>query len=82
MQPVSYAVELTQKLIRCPSVTPAEGGALDLLEAKLADLGLPVRAYPSEMAMSVLITFMRGLALRAHILPLPAIQMLSRRGIQ
>ena len=38
MQPLSYAVELTQKLIRCPSVTPAEGGALDLLEAKLAEM--------------------------------------------
>ena len=26
---------LLQELIRCPSVTPAEGGALDLLEGKL-----------------------------------------------
>jgi succinyl-diaminopimelate desuccinylase len=32
-------VELTRALIRCPSVTPAEGGALRLLEARLAPLG-------------------------------------------
>ncbi|HEY6335188.1 MAG TPA: succinyl-diaminopimelate desuccinylase, partial [Alphaproteobacteria bacterium] len=32
-------VELTQALIRCPSVTPAEGGALALLEAQLSALG-------------------------------------------
>jgi succinyl-diaminopimelate desuccinylase len=32
-------VELTQALIRCPSVTPAEGGALALLEAHLSALG-------------------------------------------
>ena len=32
-------VELTRALIRCPSVTPAEGGALDLLEGVLSGLG-------------------------------------------
>ena len=32
-------VELTQALIRCPSVTPAEAGALSLLEELLASLG-------------------------------------------
>ena len=32
-------VELTRALIRCPSVTPAEGGALDLLESVLGGLG-------------------------------------------
>ena len=32
-------VELTAALIRCPSVTPAEGGALVLLEERLASLG-------------------------------------------
>ncbi|HUC60760.1 MAG TPA: succinyl-diaminopimelate desuccinylase [Alphaproteobacteria bacterium] len=32
-------VELARALIRCPSVTPAEGGALALLEARLAALG-------------------------------------------
>ena len=30
---------LTQALIRCPSVTPAEGGALTLLENVLTELG-------------------------------------------
>ena len=32
-------VELTRRLIRCPSVTPAEGGALDLLQEILEGLG-------------------------------------------
>ncbi len=32
-------VELTRDLIRCPSVTPAEGGALALLAARLESLG-------------------------------------------
>ena len=36
---LSYAVSLAQQLIRCPSVTPAEAGALDLLQKELADLG-------------------------------------------
>ncbi len=33
------ALLLAQKLIRCPSVTPAEAGALQLLEEKLTGLG-------------------------------------------
>jgi succinyl-diaminopimelate desuccinylase len=32
-------LELAQRLIRCPSVTPAEGGALDLLQGELEALG-------------------------------------------
>lgn len=32
-------VDLTAKLVRCPSVTPAEGGALVLLEQVLGDAG-------------------------------------------
>ena len=36
------AVSLLQDLIRCPSVTPAEGGALKLLEMVLSDLGFTV----------------------------------------
>ena len=32
-------VDLTARLIRCPSVTPAEGGALALLEAELSAAG-------------------------------------------
>lgn len=38
MDPVS----LTQALVRCPSVTPAEGGALALLEKVLAEAGFTV----------------------------------------
>ena len=33
------ALELACALIRCPSVTPAEGGALHLLEDRLSALG-------------------------------------------
>ena len=32
-------VEMTRALIRCPSVTPDEGGALDLMEKLLGALG-------------------------------------------
>ena len=46
MRPVSHAVDLAQRLIRCPSVTPAEGGALDLLEAELSELGFDCIRLP------------------------------------
>ena len=39
MSDLSYAVQLAQKLIRCPSITPEEAGTLDLLEAELIKLG-------------------------------------------
>ncbi len=39
-------VELAQDLIRCPSVTPAEGGALDLLQDVLEGMGFAVRRLP------------------------------------
>ena len=32
-------VDLTARLVRCPSVTPEEGGAIQLLEAELTDAG-------------------------------------------
>ncbi|HEY5083618.1 MAG TPA: hypothetical protein VII48_03780, partial [Rhizomicrobium sp.] len=32
-------IALAQKLIRCPSVTPVDGGALDVLVAALQPLG-------------------------------------------
>lgn len=37
------AIELTQALVRCPSVTPEEGGALVLLQALLDDAGFVTR---------------------------------------
>ncbi len=40
------AVKLTQDLIRCPSVTPADAGALDVLQAALGDLGFACRRLP------------------------------------
>ncbi|WP_282605856.1 succinyl-diaminopimelate desuccinylase [Pelagibius sp. Alg239-R121] len=39
MSSLPNVVELSQQLIRCPSVTPNEGGALDLLEQVLNGLG-------------------------------------------
>ena len=35
----SYAVELTRQLVQCPSVTPLDEGALDLLETELKQMG-------------------------------------------
>jgi len=43
-------VELTQKLIRCPSVTPAEGGALTLLAEVLGELGFTCQRLPFSEA--------------------------------
>lgn len=40
------AVEIAQALIRCPSVTPAEGGALDVLGKILRDAGFEVHRVP------------------------------------
>ncbi len=37
------SLDLARRLIRCPSVTPAEGGALDLLQAALEGLGFHCR---------------------------------------
>ncbi|MGE0829457.1 MAG: succinyl-diaminopimelate desuccinylase [Hyphomonadaceae bacterium] len=37
---------LAQALIRCPSLTPAEAGALDVLERALQALGFRTRRYP------------------------------------
>ena len=39
-------VALTQELIRCPSVTPADEGALDVLERVLAGLGFACTRLP------------------------------------
>ena len=42
----SYAIQLTQDWVRCPSVTPAEGGALDLLQDELGKLGFECTRLP------------------------------------
>ena len=42
----SYAIQLAQDLLRCPSVTPAEGGALDLMENELCKLGFDCTRLP------------------------------------
>ena len=42
----SYAVDLAARLIRCESVTPAEGGALSLLAKELGTLGFECTRLP------------------------------------
>ena len=42
----SYAVDLAARLIRCESVTPAEGGALSLLAKELGSLGFECWRLP------------------------------------
>ena len=46
-------VQLTRSLIRCPSVTPAEAGALDLLERTLRGIGFRCWRLPFQAADSV-----------------------------
>jgi len=46
--PVIDPVELTRRLIQRPSVTPADAGAMDVLEAVLTDLGFTCRRMPFE----------------------------------
>jgi len=40
------ALEIARELIRCPSVTPATAGTLDVLERELSALGFVCRRYP------------------------------------
>ena len=42
-QNLSPAAELLRDLIRCPSVTPEEGGALGVLQSRLEELGFSVK---------------------------------------
>lgn len=39
-------IELTQKLVRCPSVTPKDAGALDVLESELVELEFKCTRLP------------------------------------
>ncbi len=41
---------LSQALIRCPSITPEDAGALDVLEAALSDIGLSCQRLPFSEA--------------------------------
>ena len=40
---LSPAAQILQDLIRCPSVTPLEGGALDVMQSRLKALGFTVK---------------------------------------
>ena len=46
-------IELTRALIRCPSVTPAEAGALDLLQKTLEGIGFHCWRLPFQAPDSV-----------------------------
>jgi succinyl-diaminopimelate desuccinylase len=46
-------IELTRALIRCPSVTPAEAGALDLLQKTLEGIGFRCWRLPFQAVDSV-----------------------------
>lgn len=46
--PIIDPVELTRDLIRRPSVTPADEGAMDIIERVLTDLGFHCRRMPFE----------------------------------
>ena len=48
MESLSPPAALLRDLIRCPSVTPAEGGALDVLQERLERLGFTVRRRVSS----------------------------------
>lgn len=48
MSDLSPAASLLRDLIRCPSVTPREGGALDVLEKRLNALGFEVQRKVSS----------------------------------
>lgn len=67
---VSYAVDLAKRLIQCPSVTPAEGGALDLLQSELEGLGFDVTRLPfgeGEARIDNLFAMRKGVASAPHI---------------
>ena len=75
------AVALAQALIRCPSVTPADAGALGVLEAALKPLGFAChrlrfgRKAPRRSKIS-----MPGLARARHISASPVTPMWCRRA--
>ena len=46
MAKMPYEIRLTRDLIRCPSVTPEEGGALNLLQAELSAMGFVCTRLP------------------------------------
>ena len=77
----SYAIQLAQDLVRCPSVTPAEGGALDLMQGELCKLGFNCTRLPFGRGVARIDNLLRGVVLAGRILLLPAIQMLFRREI-
>ncbi len=46
MSATADCIDLTRRLIRCPSVTPEEGGALDLVQGVLEGLGFDCHRLP------------------------------------
>ena len=52
MAEMPYEIRLTRDLIRCPSVTPEEGGALDLLQVELGHMGFECTRLPFGEGMA------------------------------
>ena len=52
MAEMPYEIRLTRDLIRCPSVTPEEGGALDLLQVELGNMGFECTRLPFGEGMA------------------------------
>jgi succinyl-diaminopimelate desuccinylase len=50
MSDPSLAVELTQHLIRCPSITPVNAGALEVVERALASVGFEIHRLTFSQA--------------------------------
>ena len=69
----SCAIQLAQDLVRCPVGTPAEGGALDLMQDELSKLGFDCTRLPFGTGLLALIIFLHDAGLSGRILPLPAI---------
>jgi len=74
----SHAVDLAQRLIRCPSVTPHEGGALDLLEAELTALGFACTRLPFGEGDERIDNLFARIGDAGRICALPAIRMWFR----
>jgi succinyl-diaminopimelate desuccinylase len=57
---MSEALDLCRALIRCPSVTPADAGALGLIERVLGEAGFETRPVASDAMASVSAAFEDG----------------------
>jgi len=75
IDPIAFAADL----IRCPSVTPHDAGALDVLQGRWKASALPARAcHLTKTARPPSTIYMPDWARKARMSALPAIPMLCR----